>query len=840
MRTAQRAATFALALVLLAPGPGQTRDHYRYVPEDTARQGRSAGRDLSVLIPDGLGLRIRQAGLDFLMQELPGFLPQNPIVEHIDLLVIDSGVIDMPWPIPDIPWEYGVEDLHISIPVAGDSVAADFRAPAGLAGTYSLPGATATGTAYAEALISATAPVSATGVSGAFTATIAVQDGQIVLQSIDTFTLALGSFDADLGFLEDILDFLGIDLDAAIQDLVEEEAAVLVQEQVPPLITDLLNEFLDFHGSFEGFEYLAEPQALAVDDQGGGLYFGAAVDALAPSSCVVPQPEPQPEPPDPRTLNPYHPSNFAATAADDFVEDAVDAAWDSGLLCFTSDPIPAEQLNQAIPIFPPGSSLVVSVSAENPPSVTLLTAQAAHAKLDIEGIHVVGTLQAAARTGEFLEVDLDASADAHVGLDPELSSITLRLSEFAVRNVVIRVNGDVLPITDEQVQELLQTYIIPLYNEQIGAIPLTTSVFTFQGLYFLLDQIEPMGGYLNVYLTAVSAPPFDTQAPETTLIEAPPAVTRQTEVSLLLGGADDKTIDRLLRFTWSLDGAPEVPASFARRIVLRDLAEGPHVLTARAWDLSDNIDPSPVSAEFLVDATAPVSSVEAGPSGWSASSTAQLEWIGQDNLAEASELRYAYRLDDGSGPAWTAYGSATSVLYQALADGPYVFEVRARDPALNEEASPAARPFTVDTHAPETSIRFGPIGTIPSGEAQFRFEAQDNLAEAEELEFSWRLTGPAGPGPWTEWSTSPIARLSGLAEGGYLMEVQSRDLAGNEDASPASRAFQVAFPQPTPTRTPTRTPTPPPPPARVPSGGATPLAALLLCGAAVLSRRMRA
>jgi hypothetical protein len=728
-----------------------------------------------------------------------------------------------------------VRNLNISIPVASDSVSADFRAPAQITGTYSLPGAVATGTAYADAIISATAPVTAHGASGILSGTLAVQNQQIVIQSIDSFTLSLGSFDADLGVLEDILSFLGIDLDSILQGVVEDQAVGLVETQLPPLITQLLNEFLDFHGSFEGFDYLAEPQLLDVDDQGGGLYFGAAVDALETSSCIVPQPDPTPGPVQPHTLNPYHPSAFAATASRDLVEDAVDAAWKSGLMCFTSDPIPAETLNQAIPIFPPGSSLVVSVSAANPPQVTLLTGQAAHATLSLTGLHAIGTLIGGARGGEFLQVDLDASADANVGLDPELSSVTLRLSEFSVSNVVIRVNGDVLPITDEQVQELLQTYIIPLYNEEIGAIPLTTSVFSFQGLYFLLDEIVPMGGYLNLYLTAVSAPPSDTQPPETSVIEAPPALTNQRQVSVLFGGVDDKTIDRLLRFTWSLDGAPEVPPSYARRIVLNDVAEGHHVMSARAWDLSDNVDATPVTIEFTVDVTAPASSVDDGPSGWVASNAVDLSWSALDNLSVPGDLRFAYRLDDGSHPAWTAYGTATTAHFEGLADGAYSFEVKSRDAAQNEESPGAARTFTVDTHAPDTSIRFGPAGTIPTGEAQFRFDGQDNLTQAVDLQFSYRVIGPGGPGPWTDWATSPIARLSGLAEGAYLVEVKTRDLALNEDPSPASRMFRVAFPQPTPTRTPT------PPPVRVPTGGGNPLGVLLLlCGAAALTRRLRA
>lgn len=121
----------------------------------------------------------------------------------------------------------------------------------------------------------------------------------------------------------------------------------------------------------------------------------------------------------------------------------------------------------------------------------------------------------------------------------------------------------------------------------------------------------------------------------------------------------------------------------------------------------------------------------------------------------------------------------------ALTDGIYTLTAEADDVAGN--VGMATRLLVADNTPPETLIDAGPSGLILVGNAAFTFSGSDNQTAGSSLVFSWRLDS----GPWSPFSADTSANFSGLVESPHLFEVKARDLAGNEDASPASRAFTV-------------------------------------------------
>ena len=121
----------------------------------------------------------------------------------------------------------------------------------------------------------------------------------------------------------------------------------------------------------------------------------------------------------------------------------------------------------------------------------------------------------------------------------------------------------------------------------------------------------------------------------------------------------------------------------------------------------------------------------------------------------------------------------------AFTDGIYTLTAGAGDAAGNDGM--ATRLLVADNTPPETFIDAGPSGQIFVGNATFSFSGSDNQTAGPSLVFSWRLDS----GPWSPFSADTSANLSGLAESPHVFAVKARDLAGNEDASPASRAFTV-------------------------------------------------
>ena len=182
-----------------------------------------------------------------------------------------------------------------------------------------------------------------------------------------------------------------------------------------------------------------------------------------------------------------------------------------------------------------------------------------------------------------------------------------------------------------------------------------------------------------------------------------------------------------------------------------------------------------------VDTTAPQTTIDAGPDGVTRDPTPTFEFS-----ASQPGSTFECRLDHGP---WAPCASPNT--FTPLTDGPHEFEVRATDPAGNQDGTPASRSFTVDTIVPQTTIDSGPEGVTRDPTPTFEFFASEPGST-----FECRLDH----GPWAP-CTSPNT-LAKLRDGRHKFEVRATDPAGNQDNSPARRSFQVhthrGHPQPRP------------------------------------------
>jgi sugar lactone lactonase YvrE len=121
----------------------------------------------------------------------------------------------------------------------------------------------------------------------------------------------------------------------------------------------------------------------------------------------------------------------------------------------------------------------------------------------------------------------------------------------------------------------------------------------------------------------------------------------------------------------------------------------------------------------------------------------------------------------------------------ALPDGAHTLVATATDRAGN--AATVTRVVIVDNTPPETLIIEGPDGVIGQSSVTFAFGASDSLTPADSLQFAWRLDG----GAWSPFSAATRVAIADVAAGPRTFEVKARDLAGNEDATPARREFTV-------------------------------------------------
>ncbi len=126
----------------------------------------------------------------------------------------------------------------------------------------------------------------------------------------------------------------------------------------------------------------------------------------------------------------------------------------------------------------------------------------------------------------------------------------------------------------------------------------------------------------------------------------------------------------------------------------------------------------------------------------------------------------------------------------SVADGMQTLTARAVDGAGNSAV--VSRVVIVDNTPPDTEIRGG--GSEPPGTAAltFAFGGSDNLTPPSSLQFAWRVDA----GAWSGFSQGSAVTLTTLSPGPHVFEVLARDLAGNEDPTPARRAFTVGTADP--------------------------------------------
>ena len=263
--------------------------------------------------------------------------------------------------------------------------------------------------------------------------------------------------------------------------------------------------------------------------------------------------------------------------------------------------------------------------------------------------------------------------------------------------------------------------------------------------------------------TQTQAFSVDTQPPNTTVDSGPSGLTNNASPSFGFSSSEGGST-----FECKLDSGSFEACSSPK--AYSGLGEGAHSFEVRATDPVGNTDASPATRNFTVDTQVPDTTIDSGPSGLTNSASPSFGFSSADGTAS-----FECKLDSGSFEA-----CSSPKAYAGLGEGAHSFEVRAKDPAGNVDASPATRNFTVDTQAPNTTINSGPSGPTNNASPSFSFSSTEGGST-----FECKLDSGS-----FEACSSPKA-YAGLGEGAHSFEVRATDPAGNTDASSATRNFTV-------------------------------------------------
>lgn len=274
----------------------------------------------------------------------------------------------------------------------------------------------------------------------------------------------------------------------------------------------------------------------------------------------------------------------------------------------------------------------------------------------------------------------------------------------------------------------------------------------------------------------------DLTPPDTTITSAPSSPTGSQDASFRFSSSEAAS-----SFECRLDGGPWGACSSPK--TYSALSAGTHTFDVRAIDAAGNPDPTPDTHTWTIDSTLPPITLDLPEDGALTNDTTPT-FSGVASLAPGSSATmnvYVYRQTPGSPDQLVATlaatraasdGSYSVAASPALIEGTYV--AHAEQSVSGGTAASAQNVFTVDTTAPESTVSSGPTGSTSASTATFKFGSSEAGSS-----FECRLDGAA-------WSacTSPQP-YSGLAPVTHTFEVRATDLAGNTDASPATRTWTV-------------------------------------------------
>jgi hypothetical protein len=197
----------------------------------------------------------------------------------------------------------------------------------------------------------------------------------------------------------------------------------------------------------------------------------------------------------------------------------------------------------------------------------------------------------------------------------------------------------------------------------------------------------------------------DGTSPQTEIDSGPSGLTNQTNATIAFSSGSVTPT-----FQCRLDGGSWTPCVSPDTI--SGLANGPHQLSVRATNRAGRADPSPPSADWTVDTTAPMATFSSGPPSASMSTQAAFAFS-----SSKPGSTFSCQLD-----ARTAAPCSSPYSLGSLTDGPHTLTLFSTD-GIGNVSSPVSYNWSVDTAPPSAFISQGP--TLANPNLPFVFSANE-------------------------------------------------------------------------------------------------------------------
>lgn len=244
---------------------------------------------------------------------------------------------------------------------------------------------------------------------------------------------------------------------------------------------------------------------------------------------------------------------------------------------------------------------------------------------------------------------------------------------------------------------------------------------------------------------------LDTTTPDVTLLQTPPALGNQREVTFTFETAQSTTP---LTLRCLLDGIERFPCVSP---MVFSVSDWTHRFEIRARNALGIADPTPAVFDFTVDSLAPSLSLTSLPA-FSTSNDLSLQF-------SSSEASLGFQCALSAGAETPSFAPCTPpFVAQGVPEGLATFTVRLTDLAGNTTTRTTTT--TVDTVAPALTLTEIPAARSADATPTFAFQVQG--ASVVECRIDYSLYAPC---------SSP--RTLALGSGNHLHEIRARDAAGN-------------------------------------------------------------
>jgi len=205
------------------------------------------------------------------------------------------------------------------------------------------------------------------------------------------------------------------------------------------------------------------------------------------------------------------------------------------------------------------------------------------------------------------------------------------------------------------------------------------------GVHTFAVRVRDAGGNLDP-TPATRTWTVDLTPPETTIDSGPTGMVGSASASITFTSNEENST-----FSCSLDGAGFAPCTSPFNVT--GLAQGAHSFAVAAIDSAGHIDPTPATASWFVDTTAPDIMIFAGPA---------------DGDVTGPRVSFMFTVSEGTTECAIdggAFAACTGPVSYNLPPGTHSFTLRALDAAGN--STTVVRTFTVVCNAPDATSSAG-------------------------------------------------------------------------------------------------------------------------------------